>query len=154
MELGRGLDARDQRTLRLTPLWLFSAIVGSHRKLDSLELAVFWHCVDEAIEGATGLGREVLLAVQADADVVDEYEQDGRPVVSGLLDAMAISSRLPAGAAGSLATALLTEFGERVARARGPFGRSVSRQDAETLQLLTEILDVDSPHPFRLFAPA
>jgi hypothetical protein len=42
--------------------------------------------------------------------------------------------------------------GEGVARARGPFGRSISRQDADTLELLAEVLDLSDADPHRLFA--
>jgi hypothetical protein len=36
--------------------------------------------------------------------------------------------------------------------ARGPFGRSISRQDADSLELLAEVLDLSDADPHRLFA--
>ena len=80
-------------------------------------------------------------------------EQDRRPVTTGLLAVATVSSRLGASAARSMRSALLA-VGEGVARTRGPFGRSISREDADTLELLAEVLDVDGPDPHLLFAAA
>ena len=84
-------------------------------------------------------------------NTVAAYERDGRPVTTGLLAAATVSARLGAGAASSMRSALLA-VGEGVARARGPFGRSISRQDADTLELLAEVMDLSDADPHRLFA--
>jgi hypothetical protein len=132
------LARSDQQTLRLAPLWMFSALVGRTR-LETWELDATW------------LGSEALQATLDDPDLVAAYERDGRPVTTGLLAAATVSARLGPGAASSMRSALLA-VGEGVARARGPFGRSVSRQDADTLELLAEVLDLSDADPHRLFA--
>ncbi len=152
MTLYGTLDRFDQQTLRLAPLWVFSALVGRTR-LETWELDALWDAVRATVPTATWPGSEALQATLDDPFLVEVYGRDGRPITTGLLAAATVSARLGAGAASSMRSALLA-VGEGVARARGPFGRSISRQDADTLKLLTEILDVDDADPHRLFASA
>jgi hypothetical protein len=144
------LARSDQQTLRLAPLWMFSALVGRTR-LETWELDAIWDAVRATLPTTTWLGTEALQATLDDPDLVAAYERDGRPVTTGLLAAATVSARLGAGAASSMRSALLA-VGEGVARARGPFGRSISRQDADTLELLAEIMDLSDADPHRLFA--
>jgi hypothetical protein len=146
------LTHSDQRTLRLAPLWMLSGLVGRAR-LEIWELDALWSAVRAAIPTTTWLGREALQAALDDPGLVEAYERDGRPVTTGLLAAATASAAHGAGAAISTRSALLA-VGEGVARARGPFGRSISRQDADTLELLAEILDVDDADPHQLFTSA
>ena len=146
------LARSDQQTLRLAPLWMLSALVGRTR-LEIWELDALRDAVRAALPTSTRLGGEALQATLDDPGLVEAYERDGRPVTTGLLAAATVSSRLGAGAARSMRSALLA-VGEEVARARGPFGRSISREDADTLELLAEVLDVDGPDPHLLFASA
>lgn len=144
------LAPSDQQTLRLAPLWVFSALVGRTR-LETWELEAIWDAVRAILPMTTRLGSEALQATLDDPDIVVAYERDGRSVTTGLLAAATVSARLGPGAAGSMRSALLA-VGEGVARARGPFGRSISRQDADTLELLAEVLDLSDADPHRLFA--
>ena len=144
------LAPSDQQTLRLAPLWMFSALVGRTR-LETWELDAIWDAVRATLPTTTWLGSEALQATLDDPDLVAAYERDGRPVTTGLLAAATVSARLGAGASSSMRAALLA-VGEGVARARGPFGRSISRQDADTLELLAEVLDLSDADPHRLFA--
>lgn len=150
MTLYGTLDRFDQQTLRLAPLWMSSAFVGRTR-LESWELDALWDAVRATLPTATRLGSEALQATLDDPGLVAEYERDGRPTTTCLLAAATVAAGCGADAAGSMRSALLA-VGEEVARARGPFGRSISRQDADTLELLAEILDVDGADPHRLFA--
>lgn len=121
--------------------------------METWELDALWDNVRTTLATATWPGSEALQATLDDPILVEAYERDGRPVSTGLLAAATVSARLGAGASSSMRSALLA-VGEGVARARGPFGRSISRQDADTLELLAEILDVDGADPHRLFASA
>ena len=149
MTLYGTLARSEQQTLRLAPLWMFSALVGRTR-LETWELDAIWDAVRATLPTTTRLGTEALQATLDDPDLVTTYERDGRPVTTGLLVAATVSARLGAGAASSMRSALLA-VGEGVARARGPFGRSISRQDADTLELLAEVMDLSDADPHRLF---
>jgi len=144
------LAPSDQQTLRLAPLWMFSALVGRTR-LEAWELDAIWDAVRARLPTTTGLGSEALQATLDDPELVAAYERDGRPVTTGLLAAATVSARLGPSAARSMRSALLA-VAEGVARAREPFGRSISRQDADTLELLAEVMDLDDADPHRLFA--
>jgi hypothetical protein len=144
------LAPSDQQTLRLAPLWMFGALVGRTR-LETWELEAIWDAVRATLPTTASLGSEALQATLEDPDIVAAYERDGRPVTTGLLAAATVSARLGPGAASSMKSTLLA-VGEGVARARGPFGRSISRQDADTLELLAEVLDLSDADPHRLFA--
>ena len=150
MSLYGTLARSEQETLRLAPLWMYGALVGRTR-LETWELDAIWDAVRATLASTTGFGGEALQATLDDPDLVEAYERDGRPVTTGLLAAARVSAGLGADAAASLRAALLA-VGEGVARARGPFGRSVSRQDADTLELLAEVLDLSDADPHQLFA--
>lgn len=140
----------DQQTLRLAPLWVFSALVGRTR-LETWELDAIRDAVRATLPSTTGLSSEALQATLDDPDLVASYERDGRPVTTGLLAAATVSAGLGAGAAHSMRSALLA-VGHGVARMRGPFGRTISREDADTLGLMAEILDLTDADPRRLFS--
>ncbi len=150
MTLYGTLTRSEQLALRLAPLWMFSALVGRTR-LETWELDAVWDAVRATLPTATGLGSEALQATLDDPDLVAAFERDGRPVTTGLLAAATVSAGLGPAAASSMRSALLA-VGEGVARARGPFGRSISRQDADTLELLAEVVDLSDADPHRLFA--
>jgi hypothetical protein len=148
--LYEALARSDQQTLRLAPLWVFSALVGRTR-LETWELDAIWDAVRATLPTTTSLGSEALQATLDDPDIVAAYERDRRPVTTGLLAAATVSARVGPDVASAVRSALLA-VGEGVARARGPFGRSISRQDADTLELLAEVLDLSDADPHRLFA--
>ena len=150
MALYEALARSDQQTLRLSPLWVFSALVGRTR-LETWELDAIWDAVRATLPTTTSLGSEALQATLDDPDIVAAYERDRRPVTTGLLAAATVSARVGPDVASAVRSALLA-VGEGVARARGPFGRSISRQDADTLELLAEVLDLSDADPHRLFA--
>lgn len=146
------MDDLDRKTLTFAPLWVYSALTGSHSTVPSQALEALWTSIREAVADARGLGRDVLLDLLTEPDVLVSYELDGRPVATGLLRVAEVLGRLPAQDADAVREVLLVSYGQRIARARGPFGRSISREDQETLELVAELLDLDEADPRPLFA--
>ena len=66
-----------------------------------------------------------------------------------------VLDRLPADDAQAVKEMLVTQIAEGVARARGPFGQSISRDDAKALQLIAVLLehDGDLSDPWDLLDP-
>src|SRR6478609_3223606 len=123
------LSSTQWRTLQLTPLWVFSAIVGRQRDFDPLELAAFWRAVDEAAAGADGLAKAVPESLSANfAVLLKDFETEQRSVVTGLWDVVIILNGLDREVSRPLVATVL-EIGERLCRARGSFGRVISRED-------------------------
>jgi len=136
------LTPQDWRTLQTAPLWVLSAILGRQNRFDPLELAAFWRALDDTAAGSAGLANAVLVALSADFSArLREHEQEERSVVTGLWDVTAILSRLDSLVAAPFATALL-EVGEQLSRARGAFGKVISREDGQTLALLAALLEI------------
>jgi hypothetical protein len=150
------LDHNDWQTLRLSPFWVRSALAGRSRQFDPLEDAAFWHCMDVAAGEAVGLAREALVSVITDrGQLVLEFEQDGRPVASGLGAAVAVLATLPVIESAHFTDVLFAHVATGLARARGPFGNAISREDAETLSILAAFLEVetDEVNPLNLAMP-
>jgi len=138
------LSPTQWRTLQLTPLWVFSAIVGRQRDFDPLELAAFWRAVDEAAAGADGLAKAVPESLSANfAVLLKDFETEQRSVVTGLWDVVIILNGLDREVSRPLVATVL-EIGERLCRARGSFGRVISREDAQTLLLLGALMELES----------
>jgi hypothetical protein len=139
------LSVNDARTLRLAPLWVFSAVVGRHQRFHPLELEAFWRCCEgAALTAPTALAHDTLVSALCDRDqLLGEYAAETRPIASGLTSVAAIVNRLPAGDAEAIKDMLVTQIAEGVARARGPFGQTIGRDDAKALQLVAALLDHD-----------
>ena len=134
------LTPQDLRTLQTAPLWVLSAILGRQNRFDPQELAAFWRALDDTAAGSAGLANAVLVALSADFSA-RLHEHEERSVVTGLWDVTAILSRLDSLVAAPFATALL-EVGEQLSRARGAFGKVISREDGQTLALLAALLEI------------
>jgi hypothetical protein len=150
------LDRNDWQTLRLAPFWVLSALAGRYRKFNPLEDAAFWRCMDDAALEAHGIAREAVLGVIADREtVVLEYERDGRPVGSGLGAVVAVLATLPPAEAAHFKDLLFSRVATGLALARGPFGNSISSDDAETLSLIATFLEIetDEVKPLTLASP-
>ncbi len=93
MTLYGTLARSDQQTLRLAPLWMFSAFVGRTR-LETWELEAIWDAIRATLPATTWLGSEALAATLDDPDLVAAYERDGRPVTTGLLAAATVPAGL------------------------------------------------------------
>jgi hypothetical protein len=150
------LDRDDWQTLTLSPFWVRSALAGRSRQFDPLEDAAFWHCMDVAVSAAVGLARETLVAVITDRDrLVLDFEHDGRPVASGLGAVMSVLAAMPTIESAHFTDVLFSQVATGLARARGPFGTAVSREDAETLSIIAAFLEfeTDEVNPLNLATP-
>ncbi len=148
----RDLTAQQWRALQTAPLWVLSAIAGRQREFEPLELAAFWRAVDDTAAGAEGLAHTALTALSADlAARLRDHEGEERSVVTGCFHVTAILGRLDPAVSGPYITAVL-EVGERLARARGAYGRVISREDTLTLQLLAALLEVEPAQDHEAFA--
>ncbi|GAA2495931.1 hypothetical protein [Terrabacter carboxydivorans] len=126
-------------TLRLAPVWLLSALAGRIR-FDDDERGAFWDAVTDAALRSTGPGRELLGTAAAGRRwLFDEFELDGRPVVSGLLAVTRLLERMDPGTRDDVRTSIL-RVGTGVARARGHYGRRMTLEDEQTLLLVAQLL--------------
>jgi hypothetical protein len=149
------MDQQTRQILRLAPLWVFSAVTGRAGRFDPLEEEAFWRCLETAALMADGTTFDVLSSAATDrAQVVADFVLDGRPTASGLLGVADALDSLPLDEAALLRDVLVHDIAEGVARARGPFGRTVSREDQVMVTLVTQMLaesdeanPLDSPTP-------
>jgi hypothetical protein len=126
-------------TLRLAPVWVLSALAGRVR-FDDDERSAFWDAVTDAALRSTGPGRELLGTAAAERRwLFDEFELDGRPVVSGLLSVTRLLERMAPDTRDDVRASIL-RVGAAVARARGHFGRRMTIQDEQTLLLVEQLL--------------
>ena len=126
-------------TLRLSAVWIVSALVG-RTTFDPDERNAFWDCVTECALRSDGLSRRILEAMAADRRrLFDEFYLDGRPTVSGLNAVVSLLDRADPRDADRARTMLL-ELGQSFARARGPFGRRMSTEDEQTLLIVEQLL--------------
>lgn len=138
------ISSQDFQTLRFGPMWVFSAVTGSCCRFHPMEEAAFWRSVGAAAAVTGGLVHGVLASVMRDRTTYfAEFELDDRPVVSGLAAVVAALRGLDRTDARDY-RATLAGLGEDVARARGPFGQGISREDAQMLLLVAELL-TDEP---------
>jgi hypothetical protein len=126
-------------TLQFGPVWVVSALVGRSR-LDELEEAAMWRSVDDAPEDSS-LGWQLMRAMTLNREwLLDEFQLDDRPIVSGLNDVASLLERVPPEVSRDVRDFML-RVGSGLARARGPFGQRISDQDALTLQLVAQLLE-------------
>jgi hypothetical protein len=126
-------------TLRLAPVWVLSALAGRVR-FDEDERGAFWDAVTDAALRSAGPGRELLGTAAAERRwLFDEFELDGRPIVSGLLSVTRLLERMAVETRDDVRATVL-RVGEGVARARGHFGRRMTLEDEQTLLLVHQLL--------------
>jgi hypothetical protein len=134
---------REWHTLRLGSVWILSALVG-RAHFDPDEQNAFWDCVTDAALRAEGLDRLILEQMAANRKwLFDEFELDGRPIVSGLQAVVALLDRVDKSEADRVRSSLLG-IGRGFAVARGPFGRRMTIQDEQTLLLVEQLLQSDA----------
>jgi hypothetical protein len=130
-------------TLLFAPVWVLSALAGRVR-FDEDERGAYWDAVTDAALRSTGPGRQLLGTAAAERRwLFDEFELDGRPVVSGLLSVTRLLERMAADTRDDVRASIL-RVGEGVARARGPFGRRMTIEDEQTLLLVEQLLQTTS----------
>jgi hypothetical protein len=133
------MRSEDVRTLQLGPLWVLSALVGTHTRFDEADLAAFWDAVVSEGLRAPVDARSLLSTLTVDrTGLLLALELDGRSVVSGLRDVVAVLD--PDDRVEGYRRALV-RIGGAVARARGPYGRHISTEDLGRLLLVAQLLD-------------
>jgi hypothetical protein len=127
-------------TLQLGPVWVVSALLGrSH--FDELEQEAFWRAVEDAPVGDSAISWKLMQAITRNRDwLLDEFILDGRSIISGLSHVTSLLERVSADNSRETREAIL-RVGSGVARARGPFGRRITDYDAQTLELLAQLLE-------------
>jgi hypothetical protein len=133
------MRSEDVRTLQLGPLWVLSALVGTHTRFAEPDLAAFWDAVVSEGLRAPQEARRVLGSLTLDrSGLLLDLELDGRSVVSGLRDVvgvLGVDERVEG------YRRALVRIGGAVARARGPYGRQISTEDLSRLLLVAQLLD-------------
>ncbi len=134
----------ERAVLQLAPVWVLSALTGTSSYFTPTDRAVFRDVVAEVVHRTPRPTREVLESVLvAGEDLFLDFELDDRSVVTGLRDAVAVLDRSGPEEAAQHKLALL-RIGVGIARARGPYGRVVTAESEQQLQLLAELLDLRS----------
>jgi hypothetical protein len=134
-----GWSGAEWLTLQFGPVWVVSALVGRSR-LDELEEAAFWQSVDDAPQDSP-LAWQLMRAMTLNREwLLDEFQLDDRPIVSGLNEVASLLERVPPEVSRDARDCML-RVGSGLARARGPFGQRVSDQDAVTLRLVAQLLE-------------
>ena len=133
------MRSEDVRTLQLGPLWVLSALVGTHTRFSALDLDVFWDAVVSEGLRAPADARALLATLTTDRPgLLLDFELDDRSVVSGLRDVVTV---LGPGERVEGYRRALVRIGGAVAKARGPYGRQISSEDLNRLLLVAQLLD-------------
>lgn len=131
-------DIEDLQIFRSGPFWLLSALTGQpspgsdERRMCEEALGSL------ANKYAPDIGH-LLLDVD-DEDAVRLATSDDRSVATGLTDIAMALRRLDAKTAANYRRTLLT-FGFMIAKAHGPFGKSITPEDGQTLVVCASLLD-------------
>jgi hypothetical protein len=138
------LDPAEMRTLQFGPFWILSAIAGTYNRFKSYELEAFWDTVVAVAVRTSRPARDILTSMAEDRPgLLLDFELDDRPVVSGLRHIVDILNRLEPGASSAFRLALL-RIGVGIARNRGPYGRTITPEHEQLLELIAELLEMDS----------
>jgi hypothetical protein len=134
-----GWSDADWLTLQFGPVWVLSALIGRNH-FDELEQEAFWQAVNEAPLGSSALNWQLAQSMSRNRKwLLDEFMLDDRSIVSGLGQVTHLLE--PVGPEISRETReFMLRVGAAVARARGPFGRRMTDQDAQTLQLVEQLM--------------
>jgi len=132
------------RTLQFGPFWILSAIAGTYNRFKSYELEAFWDTVVAVALRTSRPARDILTSMAEDRPgLLLDFELDDRPVVSGLRHIVDILNRLEPEALSAFRLALL-RIGVGIARNRGPYGRTITPEHEQLLELIAELLEMDS----------
>jgi len=127
-------------TLQLGPVWVTSALLG-RSQFDELEQEAFWRAVEDAPIGDSALPWQLMQAITRNRDwLLDELILDDRSIITGLSQVTSLLERVPVDISRETRAAIL-RVGSGMARARGPFGRRITDYDAQTLELLAQLLE-------------
>ena len=139
------LSAADRKTFEFASFWMLTAVVGRYcgfnqPTVEALDVAL-------ATAGPSdGLAYNVVVGVRGRLpEVLTDFELDGRPIVSGLMQVDDLLTRVPPTDAEAVRSLLVDTVGMGIARARGPFGVEATREDAERVELAAAILAPTRP---------
>jgi hypothetical protein len=131
------------RTLQFGPFWVLSAVAGTYNRFKTYELAAFWDTVVAVALRTPYPARDILTSMTEDRPgLLLDFELDDRPVVSGLRQILEILYRVEPETSSDFRLAML-RIGADVARNRGPYGRTITAEQEQTLLLLAALLDMD-----------
>ena len=137
------LEPAEMRTLQFGPFWVLSAVAGTYNRFKTYELAAFWDTVVAVALRTPYPARDILTSMTEDRPgLLFDFELDDRPVVSGLRQILEILYRVEPETSSDFRLALL-RIGADVARNRGPYGRTITAEQEQTLLLLAALLDMD-----------
>lgn len=140
------LDAEQQRTLQLSPLWVLSALAGTSRFADD-ELSAFWDAVVQVSLRTPPDARAILVSLTADrSGLLLDFELDERSAVTGFTHTNQALAAVDPPTAADYRLALL-RIGMAMGRARGPYGRSLTFEDTQMLLLVAQLLDLETVPP-------
>jgi hypothetical protein len=123
---------------------MLSSLAGTYNRFTSYELAAFWDTVVAVALRTPHPARDILTSMAEDrSGLLLDFALDDRPVVSGLRHIVSILDRTAPETSASFRLALL-RIGVAVARNRGPYGRTITPAHEQLLQLIAELLDMDS----------
>jgi hypothetical protein len=123
---------------------MLSSLAGTYSRFTSYELAAFWDTVVAVALRTPHPARDILTSMAEDRrGLLLDFALDDRPVVSGLRHIVSILDRTAPETSASFRLALL-RIGVAVARSRGPYGRTITPEHEQLLQLIAELLDMDS----------
>lgn len=130
----------DWQALQFGPLWVASAVVG-RSWFDELERRAFATSLLDAPQGNLALPWQLMQAVARNQDdLFDHFVHDNRSIASGLTQVVALLTQVDIETSRLTREAML-RVGVGLARARGPFGRQVTEQDAQQLLLVALLLE-------------
>ncbi len=142
--VGPAAASDDQRTLQFGPLWVLSALAGTYTRFETFELEAFWDTLVEVALRTPEPARALLTSTTHDRDsLLLDFALDGRPVVSGLTHVVAALDRVGPPLSSDYRLALM-RIGWVIARARGPYGRRITEDDEQKLQLVAALLEIES----------
>jgi hypothetical protein len=137
------LKPAEMRTLQFGPFWILSAVAGTYNRFKSYELEAFWDAVVAVAVRMSGPARDILTSMAEDrSELLLDFELDDRPVVSGLRHIMEILDRIEPTTSSDFRRALL-RIGVGIARIRGPYGRTISPEHEQLLELIAVLLEMD-----------
>ena len=141
MSFREQFDSAQWRTLQLAPFLILSGVSGRYRDFAVEEMVVFERWLDEAARAPGSLNREVLSSVAADiTGLAAEYARYDGTIVSGLAAVGDILVCQPEPEVDAFRGALVQVLGTGIARARGPYGKQLTTESEQMLEMLEEFL--------------
>jgi hypothetical protein len=123
---------------------MLSAIVGTYNRFKTYELEAFWDTVVAVAVRTPRPARDILTSMAEDRPgLLLDFELDDRPVVSGLRHIVDILNRIEPATSNDFRLALL-RIGVGVARSRGPYGRTITPEHEQLLELIGELLEIEA----------